>query len=122
MHDVGAYVLTFHNGRRGINTPFGWSDFILTTPFFVLQPFALAAEEIVKGRWRSWKRARGEDGGDRWVLFERLVGFVWTWVWLGWSAQWYIKGWVGIGHYRRDETQREFPSIIGGLLYDRWMH
>lgn len=128
IHDYGYYFLQFHVHAN--DTSFWktrhWTDAISSTKFFVSQPFGIAVEAVVKKAWRRWKarshpewRAQEPD----WLIFaERLIGFVWTWTFLGWTAGWYVEGIARDGYYRRDETQKLFPSLMGGLMYGKWHH
>ncbi|KAM0753288.1 hypothetical protein T439DRAFT_323925 [Meredithblackwellia eburnea MCA 4105] len=84
-----------------------------TTLFFVVQPLAIGVEGVVKGAYRSFKGRRMQstrvENGSSWearflqgaVLrnVERLVGFVWTWVWLGWTARWVVEDWSKRGQW-----------------------
>ena len=130
---------------KWINDELKWTDAMVTTPFFVIQPLALAVEAIVKRQWRAWKlrrhpqwllnsnkrrldsgsnartAAQVNDGADAvepaWLVFvERLIGFVWTWVWLGWSARWFVTGFASIGHVQADQESvrsMEFGGKMG---------
>lgn len=128
IHDYGYYFTLFHLYAK---TPsfwdtWHWTSTISSTKFFICQPFGIALEAVVKKAWRGWKR-RTHPGWQleepaRLVFAERLVGFVWTWTFLGWTAGWYVDGVARDGYYRRDETQKLFPSLMGGLMYGKWHH
>jgi hypothetical protein len=121
IHDWASYFLLYHtNPAIGVQT-WKWTDGLVTMPFFVIQPLGLTIEAAVKARWRGWKRARHADwkaGEPAWlVLLERVLGLIWTWTWLGWTAGWFIQGLAKIGYYRRGGSQQEFPSLFGWLIW-----
>lgn len=123
IHDYPLYFLMHHTMPRG---SWSWTDAIQTTPFFVSQPFGIALESAVKSTWRGWKGKNRpewrEKEPDSVVFCERLIGFVWTWTWLGWTAGWFVDGLVRLGYYRRGDGQQVFPSLLGGLIWGVWWH
>jgi hypothetical protein len=128
MHDQASYALLHRNAPAGSSVH--WTQAVGTIPFFVAQPFALAVEAFIRKQWRNWKARRygvpaaGEKGAvPDWLVFaERLVGFVCTWWWLGWTARWFVVGLTRAGLYRRGHGQVEMPSLAGGLVWGRWKH
>lgn len=98
-HDYGTLVLLLDQIGRGERTAIAWTDVLGVTPFFVVQPFGLVLEAVVKRQWRVLKKKQ--------VLSERTASFIefvlgntWTWVWLGWTAGWYVRTLTEIGAYR----------------------
>jgi hypothetical protein len=98
------------------------SDWLVVTPFFVAQPFAIVVEAAIKRVYRRMKAARGISLGsepDWLVTMERAIGFLAVWVWLGWSARAYVSGmarlnvanWVGVKSF----------SLTSGVLKGRWI-
>ena len=121
-HDIGTFNLIW--AAKGSN--FEWREIFVLTPFFTVQPIAIVLEAVVKGLYRRTKRrvkpewSKAQPG---WLTFlERLLGFVWTWVFLGWSAKWFVDGMTKIGVFRRGDGRPEFPSLIGGLVWGKWKH
>lgn len=126
IHDCGAYSLLLLNTPVGAPIPASRNALVLT-PFFVVQPFALAFEALLKAKYRKWKsgvypRWRVDGYPKRLVVIERVIGFTLTWVWLGWSAGWFVEGLTKSGFFSRDEGKPLFPSIVGGLLWGKWWH
>jgi hypothetical protein len=76
-----------------------WRDLFSLSPFFVAQPVALAFEAVIKHRWRKFKHSRGFQPGSL-ITLERVVGFIWTWLWLGWTAGWFVEGMSRLGVWR----------------------
>ncbi|ORY34899.1 hypothetical protein BCR39DRAFT_515473 [Naematelia encephala] len=132
IHDLSNYVVLLHQadlaGTSTNKVKVNWRDAMVTTPFFMIQPFGLAVEALVKSHWRGWKAKHHPSwrkAEPAWLVFiERSLGFIWTWTWLGWTAGWFVQGLTGIGIYLRDggATQPEMFSLLGGLLYGRWKH
>ncbi|WVQ75037.1 hypothetical protein IAR50_004646 [Cryptococcus sp. DSM 104548] len=128
QHDLGTYAL-LSKTRPGQNITL--HDALVLTPFFVVQPLALAGEAAIKTVWRGWKfkahptwkkGSVGYTGEPGWLVFsERLIGFVWTWCWLGTSAKFYVAGAVNAGAYWSQEGE-VYPSLIGGLWKGAWYH
>nr|ODN91069.1 hypothetical protein L203_01271 [Cryptococcus depauperatus CBS 7841] len=123
QHDCG----TLHLLRKTHSLKLiSWRYVLALSPFFVVQPLALAVEALWKALWRGqkarWCLMWKLHGQPEWLTFtERLLGFIWTWVWLGWSARWFIVGTVRAGAYWSQEGE-VYPSIIGGLIYRKWLH
>ncbi|ODN78597.1 hypothetical protein L202_04202 [Cryptococcus amylolentus CBS 6039] len=128
QHDLGTYALL---SKTRANQNITLQDALILTPFFVIQPLALAGEAAVKTVWRGWKfkahptwkkGSVGYTGQPGWlVLSERLLGFIWTWFWLGTSAKYFVKGTVTGGAYWSQEGE-VYPSLIGGLWKGAWFH
>ncbi|OWZ54431.1 hypothetical protein C349_03549 [Cryptococcus neoformans var. grubii Br795] len=123
QHDCGTLVLLMKTHPGKIRY---FKDILILTPFFVIQPLALAGEAMVKTTWRGWKSRShptwklGKQPG--WLTFvERLLGFIWTWVWLGWSAGWFVRGTTEAGAYWMQEGET-YPSLVGGLVWNKWVH
>lgn len=96
QHDCGTLVLLMKTHPGKIRY---FKDILILTPFFVIQPLALAGEAMVKTTWRGWKSRShptwklGKQPG--WLTFvERLLGFI------GCRRERYIPvwwaGWCGI--------------------------
>ncbi|WVF68562.1 hypothetical protein IAT40_003331 [Kwoniella sp. CBS 6097] len=124
-HDVGSLACLIKNHPPG--TPIYSYHLFRFTPFFVVQPIGLTIEALVKTRWRSWKaKAHPEwkkeaQGEPAWLIWtERILGFAWTWIWLGWTARWFVEGMAQLGNYRRDGGREQFWSLFGGLFYGKW--
>jgi hypothetical protein len=96
--------------------------------FFILQPFALGAETFFKKKWRHTKAkihpswAKGGKEPAWLVTAERIIGFVWTWWWLGYTARYFVVGLTKSGMYLRKEGQPVHFSPIGGIFYGKWYH
>jgi hypothetical protein len=88
-HDWGSFVMLLDAVGRGEDVR--WRTLFSLSPFFLAQPIALAIEAVVKQRWRSYKKAHGWAPAQL-TLFERIVGFTWTWLVLGWTAGWFVQG------------------------------
>ncbi|KAL7422971.1 hypothetical protein Q5752_002269 [Cryptotrichosporon argae] len=134
MHDWGTLVLTLDAVGRG--EPRAWADALVLTPFFAVQPAGLVVEAIVKRLWRSFKRDHSghgprkasEDGTGAaaekvpvtpaLVLVERAVGFVWTWVWLGYTARHFVEGMCRIGVWEHDGP---LFSPAARVIYGKWL-
>lgn len=124
IHDYAYYLVLFHLHDQSFWKTWRWTDTIISTKFFISQPFGIAFEAVVKKAWRRWKRGRGLAAeNDGWLAFvERLIGFVWTWTFLGWTAGWFVEGMAFFGGHRRDESQGLFWSLAGGVMYGKWYH
>jgi hypothetical protein len=125
IHDCGTLSLILLNTPD--HQPINLNGVFALTPFFVLQPFALVVEALLKAQYRRWKtRAyptwKEKGTPENLVFLERLVGFVMTWVWLGWSASWFVEGLTKRGMFSRAEGKPLFPSLIGGVIWGRWFH
>ncbi|OCF61915.1 hypothetical protein L486_01579 [Kwoniella mangroviensis CBS 10435] len=130
-HDIGSLALILKNHRH---QEIYLSDVLRLTPFFIVQPFALAFEALIKTHWRTWKanhhptwsKHREGRGGERgnepgWlVLTERLVGFIWTWTWLGYTARFFVEGTAQLGAFRRDGGRELFWTFWGGVIWGKW--
>lgn len=103
-HDYGSFIRLLDAVGRGDPC----FRVMKLTPFFAIQPLALAFEAVAKHRWRAVKRAQwGADYKTRagavpaWVgVMERVVGLVWMWMFLGWSAGWFVEGLSQMGVWR----------------------
>ncbi|WVW86750.1 hypothetical protein I302_108804 [Kwoniella bestiolae CBS 10118] len=125
IHDVGSLALLLKNRSSGDTIYL--NDVLRLTPFFIVQPFALAIEALIKTCWRTWKSRkhpswkRGKGGEPGWlVTTERLIGFIWTWVWLGFTARPFVEGMAQLGAYRRDGGRELFWSFWGGVIWGKW--
>ena len=130
----------------GPNPYMKWTDGLITTPFFAVQPLALVVEAVVKRQWRAWKvrnhpewfgvhkpngisngvangHAPRRTGEPDWLVFvERLINFTFTWVWLGWSAAPFVAGLPKTGALKRMTGQADQFSLMGGLAFGQWYH
>ena len=82
-------------------TAFHPRNWLLSTPFFALQPFALALEAIWKYHYRRMKSATlgirpGMEPGML-IMAERWVGFWVVWIWLGWTGRYAVRGFAHAG-------------------------
>lgn len=95
-HDCSSLLLLLDKlGRGEKELPLG----LMVTPFFMIQPLGLVVEAIVKRRWRAVKKSAGvPDPVVKTIEF--IVGNTWTWVWLGWTARWYVRCLSEIGAYQ----------------------
>ncbi|WWD20169.1 hypothetical protein CI109_104645 [Kwoniella shandongensis] len=125
-HDLGVLKLFWKFAPPGARMTL--RERYILTPFFFVQPLALAVEAAVKTSWRGWKLKthpewkKGGEGEPGWlVLLERAIGFAWTWIWLGWTAGWFVEGLANMGAFRQTEDEVWF-SLVGGLLYGKWQH
>jgi hypothetical protein len=127
VHDCGilGLRLLYTPAHRVVDT----RNMFRLTPFFALQPFALVGEAVLKKIYRAWKDKKGqrtpETANDipSWMIFlERAVGFTLTWVWLGWTAVYFVDGLTKEGMFSRAERHPKFPSLIGGLIWGKYMH
>lgn len=133
-HDLPSYILQVHTAPPYSLIPL--NDCFPTTGFFMLQPFALAIEAYVKRYWRGWKNsvcsssakeAKSGDGPRRgepaWIMtLERIVGFIWTWWWIGYTARFFVVGLTRAGLYLRKDDQPIKFSLAGGAIYGQWYH
>lgn len=108
-HDYASIVLLLDAIGRG-DAPF---SAINLTPFFVVQPLALAAEAIFKHMWRAFKRRVGLKETPALREAERVVALVWMWVFLGWSAGWFVEGMSRIGVWRQfpNSKDRHYSAV-----------
>ena len=125
VHDCGTMSLILL--RTPLDKPLNLDRVLALTPFFVLQPFALVAEAVLKAQYRQRKSKaypnwRTEGIPRNLVFMERLVGFTLTWVWLGWSAGWFVEGLTKHGMFNRAGNVRLFPSLLGGIFWGKWFH
>jgi hypothetical protein len=117
LHDVGTWAL-FKNWDK----EYGFWDCMVLTPFFVLQPFALAFEAIFKKNYRAIKRHYIKED-PKWLSnTEHFITFAWTWIWLGWSAKYWVEGLAKIGFWNREAPRPLKPSLVGGLYDGKWLH
>lgn len=123
LHDTACTRMLLDNPHEPLATV-RWRDAFAVTPFFLVQPLALACEAIVKNLWRSYKRTHYAFGAIPACLAsaEKFVGFASTWLFLGYSARLWIPGLLRTGIYRREETEPLQPSLFGGLIWGRWKH
>ncbi|WWC65983.1 uncharacterized protein I303_108605 [Kwoniella dejecticola CBS 10117] len=122
-HDVGSFALILKNNRPQLGQTTYLTDIFRLTPFFVVQPIGLAVEAFFKTNYRKTKtRFRVFKGKEpNWSVFvERLIGFIWTWTWLGWTARFFVEGMVQLGSYRRDGDRELYWSLFGGLIWGKW--
>ncbi|WWC92944.1 uncharacterized protein L201_007907 [Kwoniella dendrophila CBS 6074] len=121
-HDFGSLALLVKN-YPWQTKPVYLGDILRLTPFFIVQPIGLTIEAIIKINYRRFKSTylRGSKPEPAWLTFlERLIGFIWTWIWLGYTARPFVEGMVQLGAYRRDGGRQLFPSIFGGLIWGKW--
>ncbi|WOO76886.1 uncharacterized protein LOC62_01G000499 [Vanrija pseudolonga] len=97
-HDVGSLVMALDKVRRG--EPVRAAQLLSLSPFFMIQPLGLVIEALVSKAWRAYKRRRGYPPSQHASTFERAVGFVWTWLWLGWTAGFFVQGMAESGVWR----------------------
>lgn len=97
-HDYGTVTLLLDQIGRGERKALAWTNVFGVTPFFVVQPLGLVLEAVVKRQWRVLKRTQRISPRVASSL-EFVVGNTWTWVWLGWTAGWYVRTLAGIGAY-----------------------
>lgn len=117
-HDYGTLVLLLDQIGHGERSAIAWTDVFGVTPFFVVQPFGLVLEAVVKRQWRVIKKK--EVVSERAASFiEFVLGNTWTWVWLGWTAGWYVRTLTEIGTYRAFPDKPIFS--ITEALWD-WAH
>lgn len=109
LHDLPAPLLHLNRSPKTTSLALGYRDLIYTTPFFAIQPLALAAEALIKRRYRSWKVSRGIARGSEHpalVFAERLFSFVVVWTWLFWCSGWYVSGVGRMGVYASERGHR----------------
>ncbi|KLT41265.1 hypothetical protein CC85DRAFT_236637, partial [Cutaneotrichosporon oleaginosum] len=98
FHDISSLVLLLDALGRGESID--PRHVISLAPFFIVQPIAIAAEALLVPRYRAIKRARGiprHGEGALLTLAERTLGFAYVWVWLGWTAGWFVEGMARLG-------------------------
>lgn len=95
-HDCSSLLLLLDKmGRGEKELPLG----LMVTPFFMIQPLGLVVEALVKRRWRAVRKSLGlPEAAIRAIEF--VIGNTWTWVWLGWTARWYVRCLSEIGAYQ----------------------
>ncbi|BEJ14147.1 hypothetical protein CspHIS471_0313210 [Cutaneotrichosporon sp. HIS471] len=97
-HDISSVLLLLDAlGRRETINP---RDVLSLSPFFLVQPIAIAAEVLLVPRYRAMKRAHGiqrHGEGPLLTLVERAAGFAYVWLWLGWSAGFFVEGMARLG-------------------------
>lgn len=95
-HDCSSLLLLLDKmGRGEKELPLG----LMVTPFFMIQPLGLVVEALVKRRWRVIRKSLGlPEPAIRAIEF--VIGNTWTWVWLGWTARWYVRCLSEIGAYQ----------------------
>lgn len=98
-HDYGTVILLLDQLGRGERKAISWTDVFGVTPFFFVQPFGLALEAIVKRQWRGVKKKQMVSESTA-SFIEFVLGNTWTWVWLGWTAGWYVRTLTEIGAYQ----------------------
>nr|XP_019009226.1 uncharacterized protein I206_05873 [Kwoniella pini CBS 10737]OCF48007.1 hypothetical protein I206_05873 [Kwoniella pini CBS 10737] len=126
-HDVGSFALILKNNppaQSQIKTSIYLTDIFKLTPFFVIQPIGLILEAIFKINYRKFKIyylgiSKGKESSLL-IFFERLFGFIWTWVWLGWTARFFVQGMIQLGAYRRDGDRDLYWNLFGGLIWGKW--
>lgn len=117
-HDYGTLVLLLDQIGRGERSAIAWTEVFGVTSFFVIQPFGLVLEAIVKRQWRVVKRK--QVFSERAASFiEFVLGNTWTWVWLGWTAGWYVRTLTEVGSYRAFPGKPMFS--ITETVWD-WAH
>lgn len=118
-HDLPSYLLLLRTSTPGTSIPL--VDCFSTMTFFILQPIGICVGSVVKRFWKSWKLASRSKRGKReprWLItLERIMGFVWTWSWLGYTSRYFILGITRSGIYLRKEGQPVKFSPLGGAIY-----
>lgn len=97
-HDAGSLIMALDKVGRG--EPVRAAQLLSLSPFFMIQPLGLVIEALVSKAWRAHKRRRGYPPSQHASTFERAVGFVWTWLWLGWTAGFFVQGMAESGVWR----------------------
>lgn len=98
FHDYSSLLLLLDALGRG--DPVDPRHLISLAPFFILQPVAIALEAVLVPKYRRWKHSRGirrHGEGPLHTLLERALGFAYVWIWLGWTAGWFVEGMARIG-------------------------
>lgn len=126
VHDCGTYSLLLLNTPDHQPLP-KLSDAFVLTPFFVAQPFGLVAEALIKAEYRKWRSGVYPDWKEgqyprRLAVAEGLIGLTLTWLWIGWSAGWFVEGLTKSGMWSRDPGKSVYPSLLGGVIWGRWSH
>jgi hypothetical protein len=91
VHDLANVPVALTNtGGRFTKSTIHQSLGLVT--FFIVQPLALAAEAVFKIYYRSWRaRHWAKTSPPAWFeSVERGVAFLAVWVWLSWSAGWFV--------------------------------
>lgn len=110
-HDYSSVLMMLDAIGRGEGASLQPSMALSLAPFFCFQPLGIAAEAAVKRVWRT-QRARFKG---RWLTtFERVIGFTWTWLWLGWTAQFFVEGMARLGVWRVFPGY-EYFTVLGGV-------
>lgn len=123
-HDIPAWTFATH-GDSTQHITLSYQSLIYTTPFFAIQPLALALEALIKRQYRRAKVNAGLAKGTEppaLVFVERLVGFVIVWYWIGWTSGWYVAGVARMRLYMWEEGEAAMWSPVGGLVMGRWWH
>ena len=124
MHDFPAWTFTTH-GDSTRRITLSYTSLIYTTPFFAIQPLALAVEALIKRQYRRAKVNAGLAKGTEpraLVFAERLVGFVVVWYWIGWTSGWYVAGVARMRLYMWEGDDAAMWSPMGGLWLGKWWH
>ncbi|KAF2095138.1 hypothetical protein NA57DRAFT_79623 [Rhizodiscina lignyota] len=74
--------------------------------FFMSQPVAITAEDIVQWAWRKWQ---GQNQSKARVRFGKAVGYIWVFLWFSYSLPIYIKG-LRDADIIRDALLEAWPS------------
>lgn len=95
-HDCSSLLLLLDKmGRGEKELPLG----LMVTPFFMIQPLGLVFEALVKRQWRIYRKTLPLPD-QAITTIEFVIGNTWTWVWLGWTARWYVRCLSEIGAYQ----------------------
>lgn len=107
-HDYSSILMMLDaigDGRAASLEP---SMALSLTPFFCCQPIGIAIEAAVKRVWRSQRK----HFSSPWIsTFECAIGFVWTWVWLGWTARFFVQGMARLGVWVRYPDHVHFTAF-----------
>jgi hypothetical protein len=105
FHEFAGFVVTpGHAPASTRPAPHPGLRFGATTLFFAVQPLGIAVESLLKKRWRAYKNARGPGDTPRVTTFERMIGFMLVWWWLGWTAGWVVEEWSKLGLFAVDPS------------------
>lgn len=77
--------------------------------FFMSQPVAITAEDVVQWAWRRWRGERENDANER---FEKSIGYTWVFLWFSYCLSIYIKG-LRDAHIIRDALLDTEPFKLG---------